>query len=232
MTGVVRLLLIGIVLIVGAEQRASAQSDGPGLRPNHLTVSAGLIVSGGYPIGDRNAEIRRNASGPPAPFTLFRAESTFGRSNGLDARVGIALSRVWAIEVGGTYARPELAVTISQDTESTETVRLAERISQYTVDVSGVFQFTRLALGARARPYATVGAGYLRQLHEDRLLAETGRLYHVGGGLRYWLHGGFARSRALGVRGEARYVYRSGGVDFEDRSRGYPVLSVLGFAGF
>lgn len=225
-------VLIVIVLIVGGAHRAEAQSDGPGLRPRHLTVSAGLLVSGGYPVGDRNAEIRRNAAGTPGPFTLFRADSSFEGTNGLEARVGFALSRTLAIEVGGTYAKPELGITISQDRESTGAVRVAEQIAQYTVDVNGVFQLPRVTLGSRMRPYAIFGAGYLRQLHEDRLLVETGRVYHVGAGVRYWLRGGSATSRALGVRADGRYVRRGGGVDFEDTSRSYPVFSVLGFAGF
>ena len=224
--------VIVIALVAGWTHRAEAQADGPGLRPHHVTVSAGLLVSGGYPIGDRNAEIRRNATGTPGPFTLFHADSAFEGTRGVEARVGFALSRALAIEVAGTYAKPELGITISMDSESTDTVQVAEQISQYTVEVHGVFQLPRVTLGSRIRPYAILGAGYLRQLHEDRLLVETGRVYHVGAGVRYWLRGGSATGRALGIRADARYVRRAGGVDFEDRSRGYPVLSVLGFAGF
>ena len=224
--------LIAILLLAGIAQNAAAQAEGPGLRPHHLTVAAGLTVSGGYPIGDRNAEIRRNASGTADPFTLFRADSAFEGANGLEARVGFALSRALAIEVGGTYAKPELGITIDLDNESTDAVRIVEKVSQYIVDVSGVFQLSRVTLGSRARPYATVGAGYLRQLHEDRLLAETGRVYHVGGGIRYWLRGGSATARALGIRADARYVRRAGGIDFENASRSFPTFSILGFAGF
>jgi hypothetical protein len=231
MTGVSR-ILVAIVLLAGGVQSAAAQSDGPGLRPHHLTLAAGLTVAGGYPVGNRNAEIRRNARGAPDPFTLFRADSSFDGANGLEARVGFALSRALAIEVGGTYTKPELGISIDQDSESADAVRIVEKVSQYTVDVSGVFQLSRVALGSRARPYATAGAGYLRQIHEDRLLAETGRVYHVGGGIRYWLRGGSAIGRALGIRADARYVRRAGGIEFEDASRGYPVFSVLGFAGF
>lgn len=231
MIDVGRAFFVG-VLIAGAAARVAAQDEGPGLRPKHLTFAGGLIVSGGYPVGDRNAEIRRNAMGTPAPFTLFRAESEFEGMRGVEGRVGFALTRALAIELGGTYAKPQLGVTISQDNESTEAVAIAEEISQYTVDVSGVFQLPRVKLGSRARPYAEVGAGYLRQLHQDRLLVETGRVYHLGAGVRYWLRGGSANSRALGLRAEGRFVRRSGGVDFEDRSRSYPVFSLLGFAGF
>jgi hypothetical protein len=221
-----------MALLVGLIRPVGAQDAGPGLRPGRLTLSAGLIVGGGYAVGDRNAVLRRNASGTPDSLPLFRADSRFEPSNGLEARVGVALTRAWALEVAGTYARPELGVTISQDSEVTEAVRVTERVSQYTVDVSGVFQVPRVRIGSRLRPYAVAGAGYLRQLHEDRLLAETGAVYHVGGGVRYWLRGGSATSRALGVRADARYVRRAGGIDFEDSGRSYPVISVLGFAGF
>jgi hypothetical protein len=224
--------LLATALTIGLVRPVNAQDPGPALRPGHVTVSAGLIANGGYSIGDRAAEMRRNSSGTPGSFTLFRADSSFEPSNGLEARVGIALTRAWVLELGGTYAKPELGITITQDSEAAETVRVTEGVSQYTVDVGGVFQPSRLRIGSRTRPYAIIGAGYLRQLHQDRLLVETGALYYVGGGVRYWLRGGLATGRALGIRADARYVRRAGGVDFEDSSRGYPVFSVLAFVGF
>ena len=232
MTARVRAIAALLVWAGLGVQAAAAQGDAPGFRPRHLAVSAGLLVAGGYPVGDRNAELRRNSLGVPPPFTLFRADSRFDRVEGVDARLAVALTRVLAVEVGGSYATPTLAVAISADAESPDTVRITDRVSQYTVDVSAVLLVPRLRLGSRLRPYATAGAGYLRQLHEGRLLVETGRLYHAGGGVQAWLRGGAAAGRSLGVRAEGRYVRRTGGVDFEDRSRGYPALSVLAFAGF
>ena len=225
-------LLVAIALLPVADGAASAQSDAPALRPRHFTLAAGWLVDGGYPVGDRNAELRRNAGGTPSPFTLFRADSDVARAHGVEARIGYSLTPDVAIEVGGGYAKPRLTIAISQDSESSDPVSIVDEITQYTVDVAGVLHIPRIKLGARARPYATAGAGYLRQLSDDRLLVESGRIFHVGGGVRYWIRGGAPTSRALGVRADARYVRRSGGIDFEDRARSHPSFSVLVFAGF
>jgi hypothetical protein len=224
------LVLAGLLCTLGGAT-VGAQSDEPALRPKHITLAAGWIVSGSYPVGDRNAELRRNAAGTPPPFTLFRADAELGLANGIEARVGYAITRSIAVEAGGTYTKPQLAIAISEDSESPEAMSIVDEITQYTVDVAGVIQLP-LRFGARARPYAIAGASYLRQLGADRLLVETGRVFHVGGGIRYWLRGGSAIDRALGVRAEARYSRRTGGLDFEDQSRGYPSFSVLAFAGF
>ena len=184
---------------------------------------------GGYRVGDRTVTIPRNPAG--TPFTLLRAESDFARAVGVEGRVAFAFRQNLAVEVGGAYSTPELGVTISQDPELTTAAVASERVQQYTVDVSGVFQLP-VRIGTRARPYAIGGAGYLRQLHEGRLLVETGRSIHVGGGLQYWLRGANGSGRAVGVRGEARVVRRTGGVDFDERSRTFPALSILAFFGF
>ncbi len=226
-----RSVLVALLVIVGAH-RAAAQGAGPMFGLEHLTLSAGMSGSAGYAIGDRNAELRRNSMGTPSPFTLFRARSVLEGAPGLEARLALAFSRLLAVEVGATFAKPHLDVTITQDGEGNPSSSIVETISQYTIDVGGVVQLPWVKLGSRARPYVIGGGGYLRQLHEDRLLVETGSLVYVGGGVRYWLRGGSATSRALGVRADARYVRRMRGIDFEDRSRGYATFSALGFVGF
>lgn len=225
-----RLVVTGFVLVGGVA--AHAQSDEPSFRPRHFTLSAGWIFDGGYPVGESNAELRRNAAGTAPPFTLFRADSDFGHANGVEARIAYAITPGVAIEVGAGYAKPRLAIVIAPDSEASDPGSIVDEITQYTIDVTGVIQLPRMKLGARTRPYATVGVGYLRQLDQERLLIETGRIYHVGGGIRYWIRGGSATSRSWGLRADARYVRRTGGIDFEDRARGHPSFSLLAFAGF
>jgi hypothetical protein len=109
---------------------------------------------------------------------------------------------------------------------------VAEKLAQYTVDVSGVFDLPAPLMNGRLQPYVSGGIGYLRQLHEGRLLVETGRTAHVSGGVRYWLRRVPNRRLALGVRAEARYLRRSGGIEFEDEARGLAALRVLGMVAF
>lgn len=204
--------------------------DAPAFRRRQIIVSAGAATTSGYPIGDIAVTIPRNPSGTP-PFTLLTAQSEIARASGVDVRVAVALSSAWAIEIGGAYATPELGVTVSQDPELAAGAFASEQIRQYTVDVSGIYHLP-LRLGRRARAYAIGGGGYLRQLHEGRLMVETGSTFHAGGGVQYWLRGMSGEERAIGVRGEARYGRRNGGVEFEERSRSFAQLSALAFFAF
>ena len=220
------------VLSLWCPSAALAQAGDPSLRPRHVTVSGGAAFAGGYPIGDMTSNLRRNTTGTPPPYPLLRAESRIDRVWSADLRVGVALTRSLELEVGGSYATPQLGVTITQDDELGEGAFASERIEQYAVDVSGVYLIPNLSVASRLRPYVLAGGGYLRQLHEGRLQVETGSTMHVGGGLRYWLRGGRANQRSLGARAEVRYVRRTGGIDFEEQARSYPRVSLLGFAGF
>jgi hypothetical protein len=192
----------------------------------------GGAFTASYPVGDVTANLRRNTTGTPPPFPLLRAESKIEGAWAADLRVGIALTRSMELEVGGSYATPELAVTISEDDELGEGAFASERIEQYAVDVSGVYLLPNLTIASRLRPYVVGGGGYLRQLHEGRLKVETGGTLHVGGGLRFWWQGGRPNQRSLGARAEVRYVRRIGGIDFEERARSFPRVSLLAFAGF
>ena len=212
---------------------ASAQ-DAPAFRPGQIIVSGGGVLDGGHRVGDLTVTVPRNPSGGSTPFTLLRAESRLGAAAGFDARVAYALTSAFAFEVRGAYATPELGVTISQDDELGGGAFASERIQQFAVDVSAIYQLP-FSVSRRARVYAIGGAGYVRQLHEGRLLVDTGQTLHVGGGVQYWLRGAATRQslrpvrRALGVRGEVRYINRFGGIDFEERARGFPAISALVF---
>jgi len=208
----------------------SAQSA-PAFESKQLVVSAGLIAARGYAIGDQTADLRRSGSNT-APFTLFRAESGIEGAPGFDARLAYALSRAFSVEVAGTFSSPQLAVHISQDAESAPETDITEAIGQFTLEVSGLWHLPGRSMGARARPYLIGGGGYLRQLHEERYLVETGGVAYGGGGVHYWFRAPRRGQRALGVRGEAALVVRSRGIEFEDKRRAYPRLSALGFIAF
>jgi hypothetical protein len=75
------------------------------------------------------------------------------------------------------------------------------------------------------------GVGYLRQLHEERTLVESGQQYYAGGGVRFWLRGRPDSARSLGVRGDIRMNFRANGIDFENQTRLSPSVSLLLFVG-
>ncbi len=228
-----RALLISVAIIAVAGDAVAQDSD-PALRAHRLTLSAGLTWLSGYGIGGNTAGLRRNETGTltPGSFTLFAADASFAHAPGFEARIGYALTRTLAIEFGSAYVHPRLAVDITDDQESSPVTLSDERVSQYTLDASVVWQVSRLPLGSHARPYVTAGGGYLRQLYEDRVKLESGQVINVGGGVRYWLRGGDAARRAVGVRTEVLLRIRNGGIDTAGKTRTFPVFNVFGFVGF
>lgn len=198
-----------------------------------LTVAGGVVWSAGYPIGDSTAAIRQNATGPtPPPFTLFRAESSFGAAIGLEGRVGFAITPSIAVEGSFAWSEPQIDVVVTDDVEDGDTSFDGESTSQYIFEASLVWTLPFVGDSARFRPYAIGGGGYLRQLHEERTLVETGQIYHLGGGAQYLLRGADGHRRPLGVRGEVRAYIRKDGIEFDGKVRTYPAVSALMFFGF
>ena len=219
-------------LVTAAAAQAQPQGSPP-TRPHRVTASAGLVWAGGYAIGDNAARLRRNEPGTtrPAPFTLFSADASMRRATGFDARLAYALTDTLVLEVGGRYAKPQLVVRIAGDAESQPVTLGDEHIAQYTLGGHGIWQMTQLELARRMMPYLIGGVSYLRQLSEDRVNVETGRLYLAGAGVRYWLRGRDRTSHAFGLRGELRMEIRSGGIDIAGKPRAFPAISLMGFFG-
>jgi opacity protein-like surface antigen len=206
-------------------------ADEPSLRRHEIVVSGGLVWSGGYAIGDSTARLRSNATGSaPPPFTLFATSAAVKGALGVEARLGVAVTRSFAIEAGGAFSRPTIAVALSRDPEAAPQTLAGESLQQFAFDVGAVWQLP-VRLGERLRPFASGGAGYLRQLHEERTLVETGQIYYVGAGLRHWLRGGAGTARSIGVRGELRATWRRGAIDFENRTRAFPSAALFLFVG-
>lgn len=218
-----------IVLLLSTSV-AGQEAPQPSLRRNHVTISGGLGFAGGYPIGDDTAELRGNAVGSSAPpLTLFRAESSVDRVLGTELRVGFSLTRDLAVEFGVGYSRPGVSTELSMDAEASPVTLDAERLSQYVLDVGGTWQLPRPVIAGRVRPFISGGAGYLRQLYDERTLVETGRVFHAGGGVRAWLRGGDGRARSLGIRSDVRATWRQDGVEFDDKTRVWPTVTAMIF---
>jgi hypothetical protein len=119
------------------------------------------------------------------------------------------------VEGGFSFARPRLETDVRADVENAPRVTAVESVSQYVVEGSGVFRLTRWHVG-RGIPFVLGGAGYVRQLHDRDVLAESGTQYHAGGGLAFPLRerprGLF---RSLGLRFEGRVILRRGGADLD-----------------
>jgi hypothetical protein len=210
----------------------AAAQDGPALRPGHAMVDASLVWAGGYDVGSATAQLRGNAPGATAPpFTLLRADSRVTPASAALIRVGVALTRTVAIELSASRARPRIGVAISADAEAPVQQLPGETLQQYQFE--GGLNWQLPIRAGRMVPFVSIGGGHLRQLHEDRTLAETGQVYYAGGGARYWLRGGTGASGPwpLGVRSDLRMTLRRKGIDFENTMRTYLSVSLALFIG-
>jgi hypothetical protein len=207
-------ILVLAVLVSGAA-RAQAQPSSEPFRRVQVGIGAGVL--GGATFGEQPADLRA-ASG--SPYRLFESETDLGAAGSFEARVGIALTRRYGVEGRAAIGRPELHTVISSDAETTGSFTITEGIDQYVFDGGIVIQLGEWGSVALT-PFASAGFGYVRQLHEDRGLAETGHLFYVGGGVTHRL---FTRQqgliRGLGLRGDVRLNVFSMDLDEGSQSQG------------
>lgn len=208
------------MLLVGAGQSiANAQ----------VTINGGITWSGSYDIGASSAQLRTNAPGATTPpFTLFNVDSRISTSPGGEVRVGVAIAPRLAVEGGALFSRRQLAFSITDDREAGAPDLPGESLQHYVFD-AGLLWELPVVRTARVRTFASGGAGYLRQLHQDRTLVKSGQIYYLGGGARYWLRGRPASNRSLGFRGDLRLNIKRNGIDFKAGTRVYPTLSLVMF---
>jgi hypothetical protein len=228
---IARSVLLTWLMLAVASLSVQAQPAEPALKKHELVVSGGPILAGGYDLGDSLAQLRSNATGAqPPPFTLFAVSSTMEPLAGVEANVGYALTPSLVVEGGGWFARANVAPSLSRDQEASPLSIDGEKLHQFILS-GGVAWQLPWSLGRRVAPFVTSGAGYLRQLHEERTLVESGRILYLGGGARYFILGGAGAARSIGVRGDVRATWRTPGVDFEDKTRMFPTLTILVFVG-
>ena len=204
---------IACVMLLALPMTARAQSgEAPAPQAHHVQIMAGVLWVGGANLGSRDANLRSNAPGSlPPSFILFNAATEMKTAPGFEARAGFALTPTWSIEGGASYATPQLVSSISSDQERAGTLAVTEETEHFAFDVNVLWR-TPVHVGGRFRPYLTTGGGYLRELHEDRVLLATGQRFFVGGGGEWWLRGGHGRGKTLSLRAEVRSVFRTGGI--------------------
>ena len=143
----------------------------------------------------------------------------------IDLRAGVALTRRFGVEAHASYAHPELRTSVSSDAEGAPSLTAIERLDEYVIDGGVVVRFDEWTV-AGWTPFATGGAGYLRQLHQDLTATEEGHVFFVGGGVkrglvarpRGWLRG-------VGARADARLDRLSGGITIGDEARSHVAIS-------
>jgi hypothetical protein len=216
---ITRMMALGAILAV-APTHVDAQP-----RARSFEVSAAALWSGGASLGRADATETRNQIGGD-PFTLFVASSELDPGVGGEARVAFYLTPRIALEGGGLFARHRVATRITSDVEGIPDVTARADLTEFVIDAALA---VHLAPIGRLVPFVRGGVGYLRQLHEDGSLVETGRAYHAGGGVSLWFSSGARRLvSGWGLRGDARLLVRDGGFSLgEDRRTGVAVTGAL-----
>ena len=226
-----RLVVAGCLVRAVAAVPAGAQTaaDRPAGR---FEVDGGAGLLSGATLGDSDASLRANDRAGQAA-RLFATSSDISRAPLWFARLSYSLTRRFVLEGALTRSSPDVRTTVGSDAEGATPLTAAERIDQFFIDGSLLIMLDEVRIGTRLVPFAAVGGGYLRQLHEGQTLVDQGQVYNAGGGVKYWLMTRKAGSvRAVGLRGEARLYLLRGGFSFDDDARSRVAASGSVFVGF
>ena len=192
---------------------AQARNEPVRHRPE-IAVAGGWL--GGAALGEGDANLRTREGGDSR---LFSTTSRFAAAPTIEVRAGVALTRRYAIEGRIGLSHPEMRTAVSADVEGAPDSTLAERVDQYVFEGAVVATLDGLRFWGLV-PFASGGAGYLRQLHEGQTLVEEGIAYHAGGGVKRAL---FARRegwlKGVGFRGDVRVYVLVDGIDLDAGAR-------------
>lgn len=213
------------VLLLGALCACSVQAAAQGRRrpprPPSFEVGGGATWTGNFTGPSRTAELTRNEQSAGG-FDLFRFSGEVTNGPGAGAWLAYHLTRRIALEAGVRFLKPELSYRLSGDVENAPETTATETLTRYVFTGSMVLHLRRVD-GTRFVPFVAGGGGYIRELHEQNELLETGHEYHALGGVKYWFGGG---RRRFGIRAQAGVSIGSGGFDFRESSRTVPIAAV------
>jgi hypothetical protein len=223
-----------VLSLAAVPSLAHAQGARPAPSPSpvgegRLEISGSAGVSAGHHLDTEPATETGNGVPSGSPVTLFQTDTSFERGTLFEGRVSWRFSRAFAAEGTFSVTRTHLRTEIKNDSEEAAPTTATSPLNQYTGEGGLVWQPPRLRFHrGRARIFITGGGGYLRQLHDDATLVETGASAYAGGGLKYRLHEATKKAalKALGIRVDGRVNMLRGGFDVvENAWHSYPSLS-------
>jgi len=191
-----------------------------------------VTVSGarwdGYGLDRGRAAITGPQTPTGSPVTLFETDATIQPGPGAELRLGWRIFRGVYAEATGGLGVNAVEARVSGDIEQAPAITVSSTVTQITIEGGALVEVATLRiLAGNLVPFVDGGGGYLRQVHEDRVLVETGRTVYVGAGVKW-------RSAAVKPRGllqrfvlraDARVVSRTAGLDVDDARRNYITVS-------
>jgi len=204
-------------------QSGRVQSSGGG----RLEIGGSVGFAGAYALASERVTLQTGGGGET---TFFEVDTTVTSAPLVDARIGWWLTPSLAVEGVFGIARRNIETEVRLDVDNAPPTTARSRLTQYTAEAGVTWDIRRLQWRqSRIRTYVTGGGGYLRELHEERTAVDTGAVFFGGAGIRYGLGGGRASGATgrvaasrFGLRGEVRFVGRTGGFDTDDEVRFFP----------
>jgi hypothetical protein len=193
-------------------------------------LTAGISWNGAASLGSLDASLTAPAGDR---YRLFSTTTEIAGAPAFDVRIGRRLTRLVQVELAATYSSPLLTTRISNDAEDGAATVASESLRQITVVGAAVIYLPRRR-AARALPFVTAGGGYLRQLHEGDVLAQTGSTYHVGAGVIIPVA---SRGRApglkqFGIRADVCALFRTAAVTIDEGVHVSPAVTAAAFVRF
>jgi hypothetical protein len=227
---VIRSWSVALPLCAALLQVTPALAQSSAAPPYRVEAGVGVIWMGQESIGARSAT---ETTGAGATATLFNTSSELTGAAGFDGRIGVRVSRSLVAEVEASYLKPQLSIAISGDAEGTAAVTASETIQQFTIGGNVRWLLPGRRWSPRLAPFVLGGGGYMRQLHDQATLLETGHFYQFGAGVEGLLK---ARrrfpGRGVGARADIRAIIRAKGVAFDGGSKASPAAGVSVFVRF
>lgn len=193
-----RRLLVAVLLVVPFTAHAQTRK---------IELTVGAAASGAASAGTATVELLGSGG---APVTLFEAAHRTSVGLGADAALMYRVRQSLALELSGSWTRPDLETGISDDVEGAGDTTLSLGMHRFSAEVAAVRHFGRRG---GAEPYVRAGAGWFRELTSDRALVDDGVAGHVGAGVKYWLRERPGVLGHLAFRADVRLAARRGGID-------------------
>lgn len=182
-----------------------------GAQTRKVEIGVSAVVSGASSAGATRSELLDSSGNP---VTLFEAKHRTSVGPGVEAGLLYRLTPRVALELAGSWIRPDFETRITSDFEGTDDTTLSLGMHRFSAEAAVVRHFGRR--GA-VEPYVRAGGGWFRELTTDRALVDDGVAGHVGGGFNYWVREGSAGWLGhVAIRADVRLVMHHGGITMGD----------------
>jgi hypothetical protein len=192
-------------------------------KPGRIAVAIGPAWIGGMSMAPL---VITETQPDGTPRTVLNAARSVTASLAAEARIGVRLTARLDVEAVGSYARPELQVTTSNDVEGAPNTSATEPLQQFSVGGGASWYFTPRDGRSRTLPFVSGSVAYARQLHTPTTLADSGMLTDVGGGVTRVLAIRSGKLKSVGLRGDLRARVRPKTFSIDGRTHVSPMIGV------